>query len=63
MALEAIAKSHGVSTAQVVVRWHLQHEVVAIPKSASAERIAQNFDVFRFELSPADMRELDDFGQ
>ena len=62
-ALEAIAKNHGVSTTQVVVRWHLQHEIVAIPKSASAERIAQNFDVFRFELSPADMRELDDFGQ
>jgi diketogulonate reductase-like aldo/keto reductase len=62
-ALEAIAKNHGVSTAQVVVRWHVQHEVVAIPKSASAERIAQNFDVFGFELSPADMRELDDFGR
>jgi 2,5-diketo-D-gluconate reductase A len=61
--LEAIAKNHGVSTAQVVVRWHVQHEVVAIPKSASAERIAQNFDVFGFELSPADMRELDDFGR
>jgi 2,5-diketo-D-gluconate reductase A len=62
-ALEAIAKNHGVSTAQVVVRWHVQHEVVAIPKSASAERIAQNFDVFGFELSPADMRQLDDFGR
>jgi diketogulonate reductase-like aldo/keto reductase len=62
-ALQAIAENHGVSTAQVVLRWHVQHEVVAIPKSATAERTAQNFDVFGFELSTAEMRELDGFGR
>jgi 2,5-diketo-D-gluconate reductase A len=60
-ALVDIARHHRVSTAQVVLRWHLQHEVVAIPKSASADRIAQNFDVFGFELSDAEMRTIDGF--
>jgi 2,5-diketo-D-gluconate reductase A len=45
------------------LRWHLQHEVVAIPKSASADRIAQNFDVFGFELTDAEMRTIDGFGR
>ncbi|MGQ0434400.1 MAG: aldo/keto reductase [Microthrixaceae bacterium] len=57
--LAAAAQNHGVSPAQVVVRWHVQHEVVVIPKSASPERIAENFDVFEFELSEEEMRTLD----
>jgi diketogulonate reductase-like aldo/keto reductase len=57
-ALTAIAERHGVTPAQVVVRWHLQHQVVVIPKSASADRQAQNLDVFGFELSEAEMQTL-----
>jgi 2,5-diketo-D-gluconate reductase A len=60
--LAAIAENHGVSPAQVVVRWHVQHEVVVIPKSASPDRIAENFDVFDFELSREEMGTLDGFG-
>jgi 2,5-diketo-D-gluconate reductase A len=61
--LAAIAENHGVSPAQVVVRWHVQHEVVVIPKSASPDRISENFDVFDFELSDLEMQTLDGFGQ
>jgi diketogulonate reductase-like aldo/keto reductase len=57
--LVAIADRHGVSTAQVVVRWHVQHRVVVIPKSVSPTRIADNLDVFGFELSDAEMGTLD----
>jgi len=57
--LRDLADRHGVSTAQVVLRWHLQHEIVAIPKSATPERIRTNFDVFGFELSRAEMGAVD----
>ena len=57
--LAEIAAGHGVTPAQVVLRWHVQHEVVAIPKSATPERIAANIDVFRFELSDDEMERLD----
>jgi 2,5-diketo-D-gluconate reductase A len=45
-----IAAEHGVTPAQVVIRWHLQQGLVTIPKSSNAGRIAENFDVFGFEL-------------
>ena len=45
--------------AQVVLRWHLQNGLVAIPKSASLEHLAQNLEVTNFELSAADLAELD----
>jgi diketogulonate reductase-like aldo/keto reductase len=57
--LVAIASHHGVTAAQVVLRWHVQHEVVAIPKSATPERIVANFDVFGFELTEEEMRIVD----
>ncbi|MGC9436750.1 aldo/keto reductase [Streptomyces sp. WG5] len=50
-----ISGSHGVSPAQVVLRWHLQSGNIVIPKSVTPERIRQNVDVFGFELSDADM--------
>lgn len=58
-ALGEIAKRHGVTPAQVVIRWHIDHEVVVIPKSASPERIASNFDVFGFSLDDAELRQID----
>jgi diketogulonate reductase-like aldo/keto reductase len=51
------------STAQILIRWALQHGVVVIPKSANRVRIRENADVFDFEISAADMRRLDEFNE
>jgi len=56
--LEKIAKKHGMSVAQVIIRWHLQEGLVVIPKSIHQERIAGNFDVFGFELDADDMQTI-----
>ena len=53
-----IAKKHGKSLAQVVLRWLVQRDVVAIPKSVKKERIIENFDVFSFELNGEDMEKI-----
>lgn len=45
------AEAHGVSPAQVVIRWHLQEGLIVFPKSSTPERIRTNFDVFGFELT------------
>ncbi len=50
-----LADRHGVTPAQVVLRWHLQIGNIAIPKSVTPARIRENFDVFNFELSPDDL--------
>lgn len=47
------------SPAQVVIRWHIQHGYVVIPKSSNPSRIAENIDVFDFELSEKDMNIID----
>ncbi|WP_312179569.1 aldo/keto reductase [Arthrobacter sp.] len=56
--LSEIGKAHGKSVAQVVLRWLIQRGVVAIPKSVNPDRMAQNFDVFDFALTPAEMAEI-----
>ncbi|QWT21734.1 aldo/keto reductase [Bacillus sp. NP157] len=53
--LVALGKKHGKSPAQVVLRWHVQLGHMVIPKSVTPERIAENIDVFDFELSPDEM--------
>jgi diketogulonate reductase-like aldo/keto reductase len=55
----AIGKRHGKTGAQVLLRWCLQHGVIAIPKSARMERIAENAALYDFELDAADMKVLD----
>jgi 2,5-diketo-D-gluconate reductase A len=57
------AAAHGVSPAQAVIRWHLQSGIIVFPKSNSRERMAQNFDVFGFELTPAEMAAIDGLDQ
>ncbi|WP_299843731.1 aldo/keto reductase [uncultured Paracoccus sp.] len=57
--LRTIAEQHGCTPAQVVLRWHLQNDLSVIPKSVSAERLAENFHALDVELSGADMAVLD----
>ena len=57
--LLALAEQYGKTPAQLMIRWALQHGVSTIPKSASRQRLAENFDVFDFVLSPDDMIRLD----
>ncbi|HEY7047103.1 MAG TPA: aldo/keto reductase [Jatrophihabitantaceae bacterium] len=58
--LSAIAQRLGVTTAQVVLRWHLQIGNVVIPKSVTPARIVANIDLFGFELSDEDMKQIAD---
>ena len=61
-ALAEIAERHGVTTRQVVVRWHVEHGTVVIPKSSDPARIAANFDVFEFALDDAEVARIDALG-
>ncbi|GIP19181.1 2,5-diketo-D-gluconic acid reductase [Paenibacillus montaniterrae] len=56
--LASIAEKHNKSIAQVVLRWLVQREVVVIPKSVKKERIAENFNIFDFELSADDIEQI-----
>jgi 2,5-diketo-D-gluconate reductase A len=57
--LAEIAARHGVTPAQVVLRWHVEHEITVIPNSANAGRIAANIDLFGFSLDPAEVGGID----
>lgn len=54
-ALKEIAEKHGKTTAQVILRWHLQRGIVVIPKSTHIERMEENINVFDFTLDDSDM--------
>ena len=56
--LASIGKKYSKSIAQVVLRWAIQRGIVAIPKSVRPERMAENFHIFDFELSPEDMEAI-----
>lgn len=56
--LTEIGKKYGKTSAQVILRWNVQRGVVVIPKSVRKERMAQNFDIWDFELSQEDMEQI-----
>lgn len=58
-ALRAIAEKHGKTTAQVILRWHLQADRVVFPKSSTPARIAENAAIFDFSLDPSDAARID----
>jgi methylglyoxal/glyoxal reductase len=59
--LVAIAQKYSKSTAQILIRWALQHDLVVIPKSSKRAHIYDNADVFDFNISQEDMDQLDTF--
>lgn len=61
--LSTIAQKHGKSIAQVILRWHLQNEIVIIPKSIKEIRIQQNADLFDFMLSQEEMEQITSLNQ
>lgn len=60
--LVTVAATHGVTTAQVLVRWQLQHGIVVLPRSVRADRIRENFSVWDFELAPDELALIDAMG-
>ncbi len=54
-----IGEKYGKSAAQVMLRWHIQNGIQVIPKSTKPERIAENFDVFDFELTADEVARID----
>jgi 2,5-diketo-D-gluconate reductase A len=57
--LATIAAAHGVTAAQVVLRWHVEHGITVIPKSAQPGRIKANIDLFGFSLSAGEVASID----
>ena len=58
-----IANHYGKSPAQVILRWHIQNNIIAIPKSVTPSRIIENFNVFDFELTVDDLMVIDKLNQ
>ena len=56
--IQSIAQAHGVSAAQVILRWDLQRGIVVIPGSSNPEHIRENLDLFGFELSDEEMEQI-----
>ena len=57
--LTGISAAHHVTAAQVVLRWHIEHQITVIPRSSDPGRIAANFDIFGFSLDPGEVDRID----
>ncbi|XP_025830396.1 aldose reductase-like [Agrilus planipennis] len=57
--IKAIAQKHNKTPAQVVLRWHIQRGIIAIPKSLNKNRINENIDIFDFQLTSDDIKQID----
>jgi diketogulonate reductase-like aldo/keto reductase len=58
-----IANKYNKTSAQILIQWCLQHDIVVIPKSKTKKRIQENFDVFDFKISSEDIKNLDSFNE
>lgn len=58
--IKEIAAAHGKSTYQILLRWHLQSGVIAIPGSSNAKHIAEDYDIFDFSLTDSEMKRIND---
>ncbi|MCV9885635.1 aldo/keto reductase [Metabacillus halosaccharovorans] len=61
--IQKIANSHNKSTAQVILRWHLQNNTIVIPKSVTPSRIEENFNVFDFDLTSDEMNAINELNR
>ena len=50
-----LSKKHNKTPAQIVLRWHFENGIIAIPKSGSTKRILENLDIFNFNLTAEDL--------
>ncbi|MBR1601924.1 MAG: aldo/keto reductase [Synergistaceae bacterium] len=53
-----MAQTHAKTPAQIILRWHIQSGYIAIPGSSNPEHIAENFNIFNFELSASEMQQI-----
>ena len=56
----SIAEAHGKTSAQIILRWHLQAGNIAIPGSSNEDHIQENYEIFDFELSEEEMQKMSD---
>ena len=61
--INEIAKAHGKSAAQVIIRWHIQKGFCVVPGSSNPKHIQENIEVFDFELSPEEMARMASLNQ
>ncbi len=58
-AIKTLAEKYGKTSAQIILRWHIQNGFITIPKSCKAERIKENFEIFDFELTDEEKKSID----
>jgi diketogulonate reductase-like aldo/keto reductase len=61
--LDNVAKSHGVSPAQILIRWSIEKGFIPLPRSANSNRIKENIDIYSFELTNQDLMDLDNLSE
>lgn len=56
--IKEIANKYNVTSAQIILRWHIQDGYITIPGSSNPEHIKENFDIFNFELTEEEMKRI-----